>query len=96
MSESISVPLDKVLGALDRLRAKGLSQAYTTDVIAEYMGGFHSNLGVPPQYSWNAQFGKVLKANEAGLRIKELSAANPVEVAGHQTRASLWALRVDG
>ena len=93
MAASINVSLERVRETLDRLRTTRPEGLATTDeVIAEYMGGFHSNLGVAAQHSWNAQFGKILKAEASNLGIREISSGNTIMPNGHKTHASLWNL----
>jgi len=68
-------------------------QAYTSQIIEEYMGFFYSNVGVPMYRSWNAQFGKILKKHASMLGIKELKKAQRIKDArGHSTQCSLWSL----
>ena len=94
MGATIKVSLERVREILDRLRTtKPEGLATTDEVIAEYMGSFHSNLGVAAIHSWNAQFGKILKAEAQYLGISEDSAGNPIkDKDGHKSHASRWNL----
>jgi hypothetical protein len=94
MKAEITVYLDNVRSAIDRLRKKLPNQeAYTSQIIEEYMGGFLSNIGVPAYCSWNAQFGKILKTYALTLGIKELKKAQPIrDTSGRRTKCSLWSL----
>ncbi len=82
---------DRLKQTLNELRINR-SEALTTDIIEHYMGGFHQNKGVPVSDSWNAQFGKYLKAHHAALDICEVASKQKVEVNGGYTSASLWSL----
>jgi len=63
----------------------------TSDVIRDYCAGFYSNRGIPASLSFNAQFGKLLKANSAFLGIKEVAANVSIkDDLGHPTSASKW------
>lgn len=64
---------------------------YTSDVIRDYCGGFYSNIGIPASRSFNAQFGKLLKANSAFLGTKEVAANTSIkDDLKHPTSASKW------
>jgi len=68
MKDKITVYLNDVRDAIDHLRKKPTNQqAYTSQIIEEYMGFFYSNVGVPVYRSWNAQFGKILKKHASML-----------------------------
>lgn len=56
------------------------------------MGGFHTNKLVPVKDSWNAQFGRYLKAHYTDLKIREITQNVPVIVRGERTTASRWSL----
>ena len=92
MHESISINRQRLESTLNELRSDGQCDVYTTEIIDAYMGGFHSNLGVPATVSWNAQFGKHLSAHADELRIRLVSSENSIEVNGHPTTSAIWAL----
>lgn len=93
MKENITVDLNEVSNALNRIRARPASETFTSEVIREYMGGFLSNKGVPVHLSWNAQFGRILSKNAEALGIKELKPDQRVsDDLGRETTSSLWAV----
>lgn len=93
MTNNIEVDLAAVGLAINRIRARSVSEAHTSDIIREYMGGFLSNKGVGAHLSWNAQFGKILAANANLLGIEEISAdQSVVDDLGHKTTSSKWRL----
>lgn len=95
MTDAIAINQEWLRKALDALRGKGKRFVLTTDIIHEYMGGVHRNQQVPAAVSWNAQFGKYLRAHQDELAIEFQEARQPVEVDGAMTSAALWSLRPD-
>lgn len=91
MTDAIQINTERLIAVLDQLRLNR-SEALTTEIIDQYMGGFHQNKAVPPTDSWNAQFGKYLKAHHGELNIREIAAGQRVQVNGSVTSSSLWAL----
>ena len=90
--EHLKVDLDQVRAAIERVRVTQ-PQATTAEVIREYMGVFASNRSVPPDRSWNAQFGKLLSKHQESLGIRLISAGNAVRDAlDHPTESALWQL----
>lgn len=88
MDERIEVSLTRIENCI---RALGRDEFTTADVIRQYSGQFCSNLGTPPTYSINAQFGKLLKRNEARLGIVEIASNESTEDDnGHPTTTSRW------
>jgi hypothetical protein len=86
----IRVNLAVVKQIIDRHRSHQKT-IYTSDVIRDYCGGFYANRRIPPSLSFNAQFGKILKANSGFLRIKELNANVSIrDDIHHPTSASKW------
>jgi hypothetical protein len=93
MKDHISVDLNEVSAAINRMRARSISEAFTSDIIREYMGGFVSNKGVKVYLSWNAQFGQIISSHAATLSISELKSNHPVvDDLNHDTVSSLWKL----
>ena len=89
MNEQIEVSLDRIKIIINK---KG-GTFTTADILREYSGGFYSNIGTPAVYSFNAQFGKLLKRNESKLQIKEvLPKVNVNDDNGHKTKTSMWEL----
>ena len=89
MDETIEVSLDRVRAIIQTISSDEFS---TGDVIREYGGGFFSNKNTPAHYSFNAQFGKLLKRNMGPLGIREIAANVPIkDDRGHETRSSVWA-----
>ncbi|MEE3662557.1 hypothetical protein V2I52_11595 [Brenneria sp. g21c3] len=89
MIDAITVNFERLGESLNKLREKNNSgKALTTEIIEIYMGGFHSNKGVPVNDSWNAQFGKYLKRHAVELGISE----NRKNVRIGNTTASEWNL----
>ena len=91
MTDAIQINTERLNTTLNELRLNR-SEALTTDIIESYMGGFHQNKGVPVSDSWNAQFGKYLKAHHVELGIREIAAQQRVKIKNSFTSASLWAL----
>lgn len=87
MTERIDVNLDRIRSIIDELP----DDFSTGDVIRAYSGVFCSNLNTPAHYSFNAQFGKLLKRNESNLRIRQITESHPTtDDHGHLTSASIW------
>lgn len=88
VTERIDVSLDRIRSIIDELPADGFS---TGDVIRAYSGVFCSNLNTPAYYSFNAQFGKLLRRNESNLGIKQIAESHPAtDDLAHPTRMSIW------
>lgn len=88
MNEKIEVSIERVQEIIDTFNGQEFK---TIDVIKEYSGGFYSNKNTPAYYSFNAQFGKLLKRNEANLNIFEVEKNVRVkDEAGHSTSTSTW------
>lgn len=92
MTDHLSINAQRLRDVLAQMRANGVTTALTTDIIDKYMGGFHSNQRVPVNDSWNAQFGKYLKAHGAQFGIAQEASKIPVTVNGHPTTCSRWQL----
>jgi len=92
MTDHISINAQRLSEVLDDMRRSGTLTALTTEIIAKYMGGFHSNKGVPVVDSWNAQFGKYLKSNSQKLGISEMQPKVKTIVEGNPTSASKWSI----
>ena len=90
MTDNISIDSNRLEEVLAEMRVKQLPSVLTTDIIEYYMGGFHQNKKVPPSASWNAQFGKYLKANASALGIAEIAAKEKVKLNGSTTCSSRW------
>lgn len=91
MTDSIQINVERLVHKLEELRQER-KEAFTTEIIDRYMGGFHSNKAVPVADSWNAQFGKYLKAHESELNIREMASKQKVSTNGSSTTSSLWSL----
>jgi hypothetical protein len=88
VTERIDVSLDRIRSIIDELPVDNFS---TGDVIRAYSGVFCSNLNTPAHYSFNAQFGKLLKRNESNLRIRQIAESDAAEDdRGHPTSVSIW------
>jgi hypothetical protein len=92
MKENILINRDNLIQVLNNFREAGENEVSTIAIINNYMGGFHQNRGVDPATSWNAQFGKYLKANSCDLNIIEASSKNKVPINGSDTTTSYWQL----
>ena len=85
---------DEILVSLARIRQ--IIESYenefsTIDVLRQYGGCFCSNIGTPVAFSFNAQFGKLLKRNCEALGIEEVKAnATAKDDHGHRTSTSIW------
>ena len=92
MDETIDVSLTRVRRCIDECLQTSPSRTFTTiEVIRRYLGHFHSDVGTPPAISFNAQFGRLLKRNEARLGIVEDAAAEPaLDDSGRDTSTSRW------
>ena len=83
----IEVSLDRIKTIISALPP----EFSTADVIRKYCGGFHSNLETPAYYSFNAQFGKLLKHNDVYLGIsQEAESISIRDDNGHPTNSSTW------
>jgi hypothetical protein len=92
MEDFIRVDLDRIKEIIDHFRERQNS-IFTSDVIRKYCGGFFSNVGIPANKSFNAQFGKIIKKHDEFLGVKELSADVPLkDDKGNPTTASKWAI----
>ena len=90
MEENIGVNLNRIKAIIKR---KGDSIFTTADILREYSGGFYSNIGTPAVYSFNAQFGKLLKRNESVLKITEIRPKmSIIDDNGNKTTTSQWKL----
>lgn len=88
MDELIEVSLERVREVILGLNSSEFS---TADVIRGYCGGFFANTGTPAYYSFNAQFGKLLKRNSERLGIREAVAnVGIADDRGRQTSSSTW------
>ena len=94
MTDHIAINEKRLLDVIAEMRIHGETSARTTEIIDKYMGGFSSNKKVPASDSWNAQFGKYLKAHQASLGIAEIASKQRVVVDGHPTTCSIWNLNV--
>ena len=93
MNNQIAVDLKEVTNAINRIRSRPASEALTSDVIREYMGGFYANVGVAVNISWNAQFGRILSSNSELLGIKEIKSGQRIkDDCERETTSSLWSL----
>lgn len=92
MTDSIEINFTRLTEKLDEFRLEGIKNVLTTEIIERYMGGFHTNKLVPVKDSWNAQFGRYLKANSRDLKIHEIAKNEAVVVRGERTTASRWSL----
>lgn len=90
MTDHIAINQQRLIEILVEMRANGIATALTTEIIDKYMGGFHTNKGVAVNDSWNAQFGKYLKAHCLDLGISEQASKERVVVNGHPTKCSRW------
>lgn len=92
MDETIEVSLDRIRAIIAALAAEHPTGEFSTaDVIRKYCGGFHSNLETPAYYSFNAQFGKLLKRNEKPLGILQTDESVSIrDDSGHPTHSSKW------
>lgn len=90
MEEQIAVSIDRIKKIIDKINKSTFT---TADILRKYSGSFHSNINTPPAYSFNAQFGKLLKRNESKLQINEVHPkVNIKDDCGHKTTTSEWKL----
>lgn len=89
MVEQIEVSLDRIREIISAFDIN--SNFSTADVIEKYSGIFVSNIKTPAYYSFNAQFGKLLKRNEITLEIHEIEKEHSIKDGiGHKTKTSQW------
>ena len=89
MDEKIEVSLSRIETIIGSFRGKVSFK--TSDVVREYSGGFYSNVDTPAAYSFNAQFGKLLKRNADALKISEVKKGVSVKDDNdHPTTTSEW------
>ncbi|MCB9211788.1 MAG: hypothetical protein H6609_20695 [Ignavibacteriales bacterium] len=58
MEEAIPVSLKRIKKIISNFKTNTFT---TVDVLRKYSGGFYCNLNTPAIYSFNAQFGRLLK-----------------------------------
>ena len=91
MDEAIEVSLERIRNIIASLPRKPFS---TGDVIREYCGAFCSNIGTSAHYSFNAQFGKLLKRNAIALGIVEVKKnASAKDDHDRRTSTSIWQVK---
>ena len=63
----------------------------TADVLRQYIGHFHCDIGTPAHYSFNAQFGRWLVENRVVLQIEVIQERfNIRDDDGRRTQATQW------
>ena len=88
MDEKIDISLKRVRNCIQELNRKEFT---TADIIRKYLGRFCSNMGTPATYSFNAQFGKLVKRNESELGITEIARNEAIkDDHGRNTTTSRW------
>lgn len=88
MQDFIRVDLQRLQQIIDGYCG---GEFYTADIIRAYSGGFYSNRNTPACYSFNAQFGQLLKRNENQLGIMEIESGIRIQDdLGHHTSTSVW------
>ena len=88
MDEKIKVSLRRIGAIINLIRGSTFT---TADVLRKYSGGFYSNIGTPAVYSFNAQFGKLLKRNEDLLNISKVNSGIKIkDDNSHRTKTSKW------
>ena len=88
MEEKIDISLERVRNSIQKLDRNEFT---TADVIRKYFGRFCSNIGTPATYSFNAQFGALLKRNESQLGITEIASNEAIkDDHDHNTTTSRW------
>ena len=93
MEDVIEVDLDRIKKIITGFTKNEFS---TIDVIREYSGGFYSNKNTAAHYSFNAQFGKLLKRNRKYLEIAQIKkGVNEEDDNGNMTTTSIWGKKID-
>ncbi len=88
MDEQIDISLSRISNCIREINR---SEFTTAEVIKKYFGRFCSNIGTPARYSFNAQFGALLKRNEEILGITEIASNESIkDDHGHKTSTSRW------
>jgi hypothetical protein len=88
MDEKINISVERVRSCIQALNRKEFT---TADIIRTYFGRFCSNIGTPATYSFNAQFGKLLKRNKTELGITEIARNEAItDDHDHNTTTSRW------
>ncbi|BDA61035.1 hypothetical protein [Shewanella xiamenensis] len=88
MNEKIEVSIPRIQEIINDF---GSAEFSTADVLRGYSGGFYSNVGTPAYYSFNAQFGKLLKRNSEALGITEIQSNVTIpDDNDHTTSTSFW------
>jgi len=91
MDEQVKVSIERIKTIINDLEDSTFS---TIDIVKKYSGGFYSNTKTAPYYSFNAQFGKLLKRNEKELGITEIEKGkSSKDDNGHETTTSIWEKR---
>ncbi len=96
ISGDLKIPKKNIHDLLKLLKETyGGKEFLTRDILAQYMGHYHSDRGQPPGKSWNANFGKILKQceKETGM-IKEIKKrVYTKDDSGNKTLNSLWKIK---
>jgi len=88
MDEKIDISVERVRNCIQELNRNEFT---TADIIRKYFGRFCSNIGTPATYSFNAQFGALLKRNESKLGITEIARNEAIkDDHDHNTTTSRW------
>lgn len=88
MDEYIEVSLERIQNIIDSFNGQEFE---TTQVLKNYSGCFYSNKDTPAYYSFNAQFGKLLKRNMDQLNITEIrSNVSTKDDRQNSTTTSIW------
>ncbi|MBK6915298.1 MAG: hypothetical protein IPH11_17145 [Ignavibacteriales bacterium] len=88
MKDNIEVSVDRIKVIITGFK----NEIFTTaEILRVYSGGFYSNVGTPAYYSFNAQFGKLLKRNAKVLNITEIKPKLEItDDIGRKTKSSRW------
>jgi hypothetical protein len=90
VDEEIKVSLERIENIISGF---GESEFSTVAVVREYCGGFFTNKETPAHYSFNAQFGKLLKRNVERLGIVQVESEvseTDDRVPPVKTTTSIW------
>jgi hypothetical protein len=90
--QNIQINMEVVKGIIDEISANH-KEFSTIDVIRKYLGNYRNNSikYVAPKFTFNSQFGKLLKDNMGDLNIEEVEDnVDTKDDDGKKTTTSIW------
>ncbi|MDP8206812.1 MAG: hypothetical protein P9L92_09135 [Candidatus Electryonea clarkiae] len=88
--DSIPVSHKRIIAILNNFRESSKVVTTTIEIIKKYNGGFYSNKNTPVSVSFNALFGKLLRANEEHYGIIFIDYISAKDDLGNPTKTARW------